>query len=287
MDATLFVSVIIPTYHDWDRLKLSLNALAQQSYPADRFEVIVVNNDPEDQPPYVVANGNVRLLAEAKPGSYAARNAAIRVAKGEIFAFTDSDCIPDNGWLSKGIADLLKTDADVISGAIDVFKEPNTTWAAWKYESIVAFRQHSREYPGAVTANLISWRGAFEDVGLFNERAYSGGDSEWTKAAREIGKVVAKSGALVNHPARNSINSIMKRNRRVLGGRLLRADSKTEVLKIMLNLLIPPFRAIRIWRLSGASWFDCTIAFTLRSAIKCACLPEAVNHIRSTKLKND
>ena len=49
MDATPFVSVIIPTYHDWDRLKLCLKALEQQRYPTDRFEVLVVNNDPEGQ----------------------------------------------------------------------------------------------------------------------------------------------------------------------------------------------------------------------------------------------
>lgn len=46
-----FVSVIIPTYHDWDRLKKCIEALKIQTYPSDLFEVIIVNNDPADKAP--------------------------------------------------------------------------------------------------------------------------------------------------------------------------------------------------------------------------------------------
>src|SRR5690554_6136694 len=90
-----FVSVIIPTYHDWERLRLCLDSLNRQTYPKERYEIIVVNNDPEDVVPanFVVPN-NFTILEESKPGSYAARNRAIQAAKGEIYAFTDSDCQP-------------------------------------------------------------------------------------------------------------------------------------------------------------------------------------------------
>ena len=150
MEATPFVSVIIPTYHDWDRLKLCLNALAQQSYPKDRFEVLVVNNDPEDQPPYVVASGNVRLLEEAKSGSYAARNAAIRVAKGEVFAFTDSDCIPDQDWLKHGIS-AIQSGAERVGGAVVLFSDgPDTNNLPTAFQRCTAFRQERNVVNGWV-----------------------------------------------------------------------------------------------------------------------------------------
>ena len=45
----LFVSVIIPVYNDSNRLKLCLQALEKQTYPSERYEVIVVdNNSTED-----------------------------------------------------------------------------------------------------------------------------------------------------------------------------------------------------------------------------------------------
>jgi glycosyltransferase involved in cell wall biosynthesis len=41
------VSVIVPVYRDADRLRGCVRALAGQTYPRERFEIIVVNNDPD------------------------------------------------------------------------------------------------------------------------------------------------------------------------------------------------------------------------------------------------
>jgi cellulose synthase/poly-beta-1,6-N-acetylglucosamine synthase-like glycosyltransferase len=41
-----FVSVIIPVYNNLERLKTCLEALEEQTYPRNLYEVIVVNNDP-------------------------------------------------------------------------------------------------------------------------------------------------------------------------------------------------------------------------------------------------
>src|SRR5690606_33493940 len=94
------ISVIIPTYHDWARLILCVEALKNQSFPQEDFEVLIVNNDPLDKVPAgFPIFPNFSIINEEKPGSYAARNSAIKIAKGEILAFTDSDCIPDKDWL--------------------------------------------------------------------------------------------------------------------------------------------------------------------------------------------
>jgi cellulose synthase/poly-beta-1,6-N-acetylglucosamine synthase-like glycosyltransferase len=62
------VSVIIPTYKDWDRLGLCLDALAQQQFPASEFEVIVVNNNTEDQVPgSLVLRDNCKIVVCRMP----------------------------------------------------------------------------------------------------------------------------------------------------------------------------------------------------------------------------
>ena len=108
----LSVSVIIPVYNDGERLRSCLQALAQQTYPTDCYEVIVVDNGSD-------ARANIQGIVqqfegtisefESTPGSYAARNKGISIAKGEIIAFTDADCIPTSNWIEKGVAHLQET----------------------------------------------------------------------------------------------------------------------------------------------------------------------------------
>ena len=245
MEATPFVSVIIPTYHDWDRLKLCLNALAQQSYPIDRFEVLVVNNDPDDRPSYVVASGNVRLLEEAKPGSYAARNAAIRVAKGEVFAFTDSDCMPDQDWLRNGVQGLANGN-DRIAGRIQIFCANDKPTVAEAYELVFAFNQKTNAENGAsVTANLICYQYCFEKTGLFNCSLLSGGDIEWGYRANDQGFSISyQENAMVRHPARSSFADLLKKRRRVAGGAQAIESVKQEQ-RSLIRGLMPPIRAFK------------------------------------------
>jgi glycosyltransferase involved in cell wall biosynthesis len=89
-------SVVVPTYSDWEALQGCLDALAAQTAPASSFEVLVANNnrDPEP-PPDLRLPANARLVHASDPGSYSARNAALREARGDVLFFTDSDCRPE------------------------------------------------------------------------------------------------------------------------------------------------------------------------------------------------
>lgn len=87
-----YASVIIPTYRDVERLQKCISALKRQE-KFTNFEVIIVNNDSTDLK-IAVPDNRFRVIAEKKSGSYAARNAGIKAAKGKVFSFTDSDCIP-------------------------------------------------------------------------------------------------------------------------------------------------------------------------------------------------
>ena len=90
-----FVSVVIPVHRNPDGLRLCLDALQRQTYPDSHFEVVVVDNGGnEDLGPMVSEYSNARLCYEEVPSSYAARNTGARHARGSVFAFTDSDCIP-------------------------------------------------------------------------------------------------------------------------------------------------------------------------------------------------
>lgn len=101
-----FVSVVIPTR---DRPALAVEAVESVlacEYPADRFEVILVDNrpaaewDPDEPRTGALADERVRVLHEPIAGGANARNKGLAEASGEIVAFTDDDVIADRLWLA-------------------------------------------------------------------------------------------------------------------------------------------------------------------------------------------
>ena len=155
-----FVSVVIPVYRNALALVRCLDLLQQQSYPHDQFEVIVANNGSErDTEDIAEAYPWVRIVFEPEGGSYAARNAAVRVARGQALAFTDSDCLPDAKWLERGVAALYREeDTGLVAGRIEVVplvaNRPNV-WEA--YEMLFALQQSSFVQRGfGATANLFT-----------------------------------------------------------------------------------------------------------------------------------
>jgi len=96
-----FISVIVPTYNRDTHLRTCLESLLGLDYPADRYEIIVCDNNSTDRTSEVVeackASSIVPLtyLFEQRQGVHFARNSAARTAKGEVLYFTDDDIIAD------------------------------------------------------------------------------------------------------------------------------------------------------------------------------------------------
>lgn len=101
---TAFVSVVVPTFNRPAAVAACLDALARQAYPADRLEVIVVDDGSAPTKAAAVAAAatrhGVRLVRQENHGPAAARNAGVRRARGEYVAFTDDDCAPASDWVA-------------------------------------------------------------------------------------------------------------------------------------------------------------------------------------------
>lgn len=123
MSFSLFFSVIIPTYNRPKQLSKCLAALTKQDYPANNFEVIVVD-DGSDLPLEDVIkeySGKLALtfIQEKNSGPASARNRGAVEAKGIYLAFSDDDCIPENNWLSSFASQFSETPNNLIGGKID------------------------------------------------------------------------------------------------------------------------------------------------------------------------
>ncbi|MCE5975229.1 glycosyltransferase [Sinirhodobacter sp. WL0062] len=247
------ISVIIPTFEDWDGLNNCLEALALQDLDESDYEIIVADNNREQRLPENLAlTRNTRVVWEPKPGSYAARNTAIKEARGEFIFFTDSDCLPSKSWLSAGLARFLKEQGcERVAGKIDVVPL-KSKWNGWSvYDRVSNLRQDEYVARGhAATANLAVRKSVFGRVGLFREDRFSGGDLEWNRRATvENVPIVFEDAMTVRHPARETHSDCAGKVRRIAGARFA-AKSNRPLLKRMprLKYLLPSIRNfVKIW----------------------------------------
>ncbi len=101
MDLFLFVSVVIPVYNAARYLDRCLDGLLSQNYDPADYEIIMVdNNSTDDSAEIIRRRTGVKMVSENKQGAYAARNRGITLARGDVLAFTDPDCVPVPGWLA-------------------------------------------------------------------------------------------------------------------------------------------------------------------------------------------
>ena len=201
----MFVSVIIPVFNDCDRLMKCLKALYLQTYPYRSYEIIVIDNNSTENI-YSVCKQfpNVRYETESKQGSYAARNKGLSVAKGDVVAFTDSDCIPDTDWLTAGVRTLFKSNRGLVAGHVQFFHETDQRSIAEYVDSCIHLQQEVYTQQGyGATANVFTWRWMFDKVGLFEE-VQSLGDRDFGLKVKAAGfEVIYSPDAIVLHPARN------------------------------------------------------------------------------------
>ena len=101
-----FVSVIIPYYDGREQLDLVLEGLALQDYPAERFEIVVVDDgspEPLARPDTGPGQARIRTLRQEDRGfrAAAARNLGASVAQGEVLCFLDQDTVPGPAYLRR------------------------------------------------------------------------------------------------------------------------------------------------------------------------------------------
>lgn len=200
-----FVSIVIPVYNGAKTIRLCLDAISQLDYPRARYEVIVVDNNSTDGTPEIVRQHPARLLYERElQGPHAATNTGVRQAQGEIIAFTDSDCIPEKGWLRALIAPFTDESVVATGGRIDAYR-PTTRIEKFLQDEVGLFRNCVRindTFPASIITGNAAYRAeALRQVGLFNANMYTGAevDLAWRVQWATGKEVVYVDEAVVYH----------------------------------------------------------------------------------------
>lgn len=207
-------AVIIPHYNDTVRLERCLGALMSQDRSG--VEIVVVdNNSIEDLTAVRLRFPDVRFVFEQQKGAAHARNRGVRETTAPNLFFLDADCLPASNWLA--VARRAVRQSDLVGGAIDVFDEtPPPRNGAQAFETVFAFdyKDYIERKGFSVTANLLTTRAVFQDVGNFIDGLSE--DMEWCLRARSKGyRIVLAEDLRVAHPTRSDWPALIKKFRRI------------------------------------------------------------------------
>jgi len=167
------ISVVVPFHNVAPHVEACLQALLAQDYPEQDHELILVDNNSSDGSADLVRrHPRVRLLCQAVPGAYAARNLGVAAATGEVIAFTDADCAPARDWLRR-IADALADPAVMLvqgrrgfaleTPGLSILSDYEAGKAAYTYTA------GRKEIYYGFTNNMAVRRTLFDLVGPFPE----------------------------------------------------------------------------------------------------------------------
>jgi glycosyltransferase involved in cell wall biosynthesis len=252
------VSVIVPALNSARTIERCMEALAAQDTD-HRFEVVVVHSGEDDTcaraQRTLSETRTVQLQRRALAAT--ARNAGVRTARADVFAFLDSDAYPTPEWIDAVVA-ASRTGYDLVCGAIGNANPHSHVSRAEQLLMFSEFLRQSSERPMwfALSGNLVLTRETYERFGPFIE----------VRASEDIlysGRVVAKGGRIlffprlyVLHDNRQRVRPYL-RNQALLGQytamarrRVHFADSSSHALFLVALPLSPLVKLAKVvWRL--------------------------------------
>ena len=222
--ADLTISVIIPTYNRKNELKALLHSLNNQIFPANHCEIIVVDDGSTDGTREWLLehkdqfNVSISLSSQVRGGPGAARNAGMERAKGDLFVFTDTDCVAQPEWLTSLIKPFSSEKVGAVGGSEIINDNDPLLMRCFHYLMTASLttgglrgkrgKRLARFYPR--TFNMAISREVYQETGGFKP-LFHAEDIELSYRIRQKGfKLVYEASARVYHKRRNSVAQFVR-----------------------------------------------------------------------------
>ncbi len=105
MTNEIVISVLFACHNGEKRLRRTLDSFAAQDFPFDRWELIAVDNNSNDNTFAILQDYRDRLpiiaMQHAAPGKSRALNAGLERVRGRLLVLTDDDVRAERDWLSR------------------------------------------------------------------------------------------------------------------------------------------------------------------------------------------
>jgi len=203
------VSIVVPVYNSERAIVSCLDALFSQSIKGG-VEIIVVNDGSTDETTRVLEGfiNQIRILDQEHKGPATARNAGVKVARGEIIVFMDADCIPAENWLAEMLKPFENKEVVGVQGAYKTTQKGLTAmFSQIEFEERYQLMESYQYVDLVATYSAAFRREIFKKVGLFDETfpVPDNEDVELSFRITEKGKrLVFNPRALVYHKHRDT-----------------------------------------------------------------------------------
>ena len=217
---TTEISVVIPTYNRLEQLGKTIKGLEKQTFPMDRFEVVVVSDGSTDGTNrYLQENRtslNLRCVYQDNLGVATARNQGVQRANSPLILFLDDDVYPHERLIEQHVSHHQRCDRNqIVIGTMLTPKDFHLSpWVAWEQSRLE--RQYHDMLQGVYqatarqfyTGNASLEKDLFMLCGGFDPSFRRSEDVEFAYRANQLGaKFMFVPDAKGYHYARRSLQS--------------------------------------------------------------------------------
>jgi len=183
----MYVSIVIPTYNRKEVLKRCLELLFNQTYPKDKYEIILVDDGSTDGTDKMVfslkPSCKLVYIRQKRKGPHIARNQGIKKAKGDIVLFVDSDILaPPNFILEHVKFHKIYGEKTIVSGP--TVRTDNLMDDFSDIKKRIKKKKFDLSGPSFITSNLSVRREHLIKIGGFDEDFQGLGWHDWDLGLR-------------------------------------------------------------------------------------------------------
>jgi len=206
------ISIIIPAYNAGKYIRKTISSCLTQRDFTKNLEVVVVDDGSVDNTADIIKEFPVTYIYQENGGPAKARNTGWNNSHTEIIFFTDSDCVPQDNWISTMCSSFRKG-AHVVAGSYALKDRPSLLEKCIHYEIFYRHRQMPTFTKAFGSYNFAIMKKILQEIGGFNEnyRRASGEDNDLAYRIIKAGyKIYFEKGAKVIHNHDESFFDYMK-----------------------------------------------------------------------------
>jgi mycofactocin system glycosyltransferase len=213
------VSIVIPVRDQPGNITECLQSLTNLDYPADKYEVLVIDDGSVKSIADAVSHFNIRLtrLDESR-GAAACRNIGAEKAQGDILAFLDADCTADRNWLRELVPFFQAEGIGAVGGFVDSYYRQSyldryeETFSSLNMGQRLIFQGDTNANFYVPSCNMLVSRPAFMATGGFREGMRLGEDVDFCWRIRSLGHALLYAPAgRIAHKHRNQLGKMLRR----------------------------------------------------------------------------
>jgi len=208
------VTILIPIKNVAKYIKECLDALMNQNYPREKYEIWLLDNNSNDGTLEIVANypkDRVKVIQTGIDSPPIKYNKILPLIKSEVIGLVDGDANVDKEWLIKVVEPL---DDTKVAGACGIILTANKNKLIPRiigYDLQDRYERMPKEIKRAATMHIVYRKNIIEEIGGFNEKLKTGYDAEIGHRINNAGyKIIFVPEAKVWHNHRETLWAFFK-----------------------------------------------------------------------------